>query len=124
RGLRFRRSVSAALSRCQAGSTNAAVHLARHSADGLRESTRSSINSFVSTMPDHRGCQSCSLTLDVEQHQRPLFDSIAPSQRALVGEEPLDLGAKEALETSIEAHSTSSPSPSAISRSCSTAIFP
>ena len=62
--------------------------------------------------------------VSVEQGKRLLLDIVASPQRALVGEELVDVGTKKALKARMVSHSTSSPSPRATSRSCSMAIFP
>jgi hypothetical protein len=62
--------------------------------------------------------------VSIEKRKRLLLDIVAPSQRALVREELIDVRTKKALKACMAAHSTSSPSPRATSRSCSMAIFP
>lgn len=62
--------------------------------------------------------------VSIEQGKRLLLDIVASPQRALVGEELVDVGTKKALKTRMVSHSTSSPLPRATSRSCSMAIFP
>src|SRR3974377_480086 len=52
----------------------------------------------------------------IEKGKRLLLCIVAPPQRALVGEELVDVGTKKALKARMLSHSTSSPSPRATSR--------